>query len=170
MDAFTLGLLIGYAVYGIIFGAICRWLAIEKNRSGSNWFIVGFFLGFIGLLMIGFAPALSGDQSNPREKSQKRPVTSQSLVQRAKTLYGNDRLKFVSVSALLAAFALWAMPFNIVVYEASWGGWLHFEGPLFFNCAWEWGQCLHGAFSFGFLPDAWYLELDRKSTRLNSSH
>jgi hypothetical protein len=130
MGAYTLGLLIGYAVYGVIFGAICRWLAIQKNRSASNWFIVGFFFGFIGLLMIGFSPALSESQKKQRDRSQKGQATSLSLVQQAKTLYGTDRLKFISVSALLAAFALWAVPLDITV----WPDGLQFDGILAGGC------------------------------------
>lgn len=49
--------LIGYAIYGIVFGICCSWLAIQKGRSGSNWFYVGFLLGIIGLLLIAFAPS-----------------------------------------------------------------------------------------------------------------
>ena len=130
MGAYTLGLLIGYAIYGVIFGAICRWLAIQKNRSGSNWFIVGFFFGFIGLLMIGFSPALSGSQKKQRDSSQKGRATSLSLVQQAKTLYGTDRLKFISVSALLVAFALWAVPLDIT----AWPDGLQFDGLLAGGC------------------------------------
>jgi len=136
MGAYTLGLLIGYAIYGIIFGAICRWLAIQKNRSGSNWFIVGFFFGFIGLLMIGFSPALSGSQKKQRDSSGKGRATSLSLVQQAKILYETDRLKFVSISALLTALVLWALPLDISTSDWSelpFG--LQFDGLLAGGCA-----------------------------------
>ena len=49
--------LIGYGIYGIIFGISCSWLATQKGRSGGNWFFVGFLLGIIGLLLIAFAPS-----------------------------------------------------------------------------------------------------------------
>jgi hypothetical protein len=160
MGAYTLGLLIGYAIYGIIFGAICRWLAIQKNRSGSNWFIVGFFFGLIGLLMIGFSPALSGSQKKQRDSSRKGRATSLSLVQQAKILYETDRLKFISVTAVLAAFTLWAVPLDIV-----WLDGLHFDGLLAGGCGFmEDRPCFGelGAFtlrSIYIFDESWTLEV-----------
>jgi Uncharacterised protein family UPF0547 len=40
--------------YGIICGAGCAAIANSKNLEGTTWFIVGLFLGVIGLLIVGF--------------------------------------------------------------------------------------------------------------------
>lgn len=46
--------LIAYAIQGIIFGAICSYVASTKGYDGG--FAWGFFLGIVGLLVVGFRP------------------------------------------------------------------------------------------------------------------
>jgi hypothetical protein len=43
--------LIGAVVCGI-FGIICAMIARKKNRSTARWFVAGFFLAPIGLIII----------------------------------------------------------------------------------------------------------------------
>ena len=135
MDSFTLGLLIGYSIYGVVFGAICRWLAIQKNRNGSNWFIVGFFLGFLGLMVIGFSPTSAPAQKGRRNAPQGSQPNPPSFFEQVKSLYATDRLKFVSISALLTALVLWALPLDISTSDWSelpFG--LQFDGLLAGGC------------------------------------
>lgn len=46
--------LLAYLIQGIIFGAITRYVAESKGYDGGFWW--GFFLGMIGLLVVGFRP------------------------------------------------------------------------------------------------------------------
>lgn len=48
------GIMLVYAIQGIIFGAITRYVAQSKGYDGGFWW--GFFLGIIGLLVVGFRP------------------------------------------------------------------------------------------------------------------
>ena len=45
----------GYVIYGLIFGFACQHLAKEKGKDPGVWFLVGFFLGLVGLLIIGLS-------------------------------------------------------------------------------------------------------------------
>lgn len=49
-----LGVILVYTIQGIIFGAITRYVADSKGYDGGFWW--GFFLGIIGLLVVGFRP------------------------------------------------------------------------------------------------------------------
>ncbi len=49
--------LLAYILQGIIFGAICSYVASTKGYS--NGFAWGFFLGIVGLLVVGFRPNLT---------------------------------------------------------------------------------------------------------------
>ena len=42
-------------IQGLIFAFACRYVAEEKGKDPSTWFLIGFFLGLIGLLIIGFS-------------------------------------------------------------------------------------------------------------------
>ena len=54
---FWVGYLIGYIIYGIIFGLITKYVAESKGYYGG--FAWGFFLGVIGLLVVGFRPNIN---------------------------------------------------------------------------------------------------------------
>ncbi len=56
--------LLVFVVYGLVFGICCGWLASQKGRSVANWFITGFLLGIIGLLLIAFAPVQTVEKSS----------------------------------------------------------------------------------------------------------
>ena len=49
-----MGYFIGAIVYAIIFGMITKYVAESKGYEGRFWW--GFFLGIIGLLVVGFRP------------------------------------------------------------------------------------------------------------------
>lgn len=83
-------LLIGYALYGIVFGLSCSWLATQKGRSGSNWFYAGFLLGIIGLLLIAFAPSA--------------PITTSSRSKRHSSAKPDNRLREALAGFLITYF------------------------------------------------------------------
>lgn len=42
-------------LYGIVFAFACHYIAGEKGKDQTTWAVIGFFLGIIGLLIIGFS-------------------------------------------------------------------------------------------------------------------
>ena len=56
-------LLIWFLVWGIVWGGVCAWLAAEKGRDATAWFIAGFIFNLIALLVLGFSPAADPDDS-----------------------------------------------------------------------------------------------------------
>lgn len=52
-----MAVIIGYVISGIIFGAITAYVARSKGYDGGFWW--GFFLGIIGLLVVGFRPNIN---------------------------------------------------------------------------------------------------------------
>ena len=42
---------------GVVFAALCGWLAGQKHRDVLNWIVLGFLFGLIALLVLGFAPS-----------------------------------------------------------------------------------------------------------------
>ena len=50
---------IAYCVIGFIFGYLCRYLFEIKGHTELNAFVIGFFLGFIGLIYGCFLPNLN---------------------------------------------------------------------------------------------------------------
>jgi hypothetical protein len=70
--------LLVFVVYGLVFGICCGWLASQKGRSVANWFITGFLLGIIGLLLIAFAPVQTVGKSSQGE-ARKAPISISAL-------------------------------------------------------------------------------------------
>ena len=53
MDIFVISLIV-FLIYGLILGFITKYVAESKGYDGGFWW--GFFLGVIGLLVVGFRP------------------------------------------------------------------------------------------------------------------
>ena len=51
-------------LYGIIFAFACHYIAGEKGKNQTTWAVIGFFLGLIGLLIIGFSEKEIGETRN----------------------------------------------------------------------------------------------------------
>lgn len=45
-------------IWGCFWGSLCAWLAGQKGRSGTSWFILGFFFAGIALIVLGFSPSV----------------------------------------------------------------------------------------------------------------
>lgn len=67
------GFFIGFLVNGIIFGLITKYVAESKGYEGGFWW--GFFLGLIGLLVVGFRPN-KNDTNYSYNSIQSNPVSS----------------------------------------------------------------------------------------------
>ena len=48
-----------FIIQGIIFMSLTYYVAVQKGRDNKNWLWLGFFLGFFGLLTVGFVPDLT---------------------------------------------------------------------------------------------------------------
>ena len=55
-ESLLLVILIVLGVYILFWGGVVSWLAAEKGRDGSTWFVVGALLGPLAVAMVGFAP------------------------------------------------------------------------------------------------------------------
>lgn len=49
-----MGFLIMIMFFGFFFGGICAYIAHEKHRNAGPWFIMGFFFGLLGLIIVGW--------------------------------------------------------------------------------------------------------------------
>ena len=48
-----------FIIQGIIFMSLTYYVAVQKGRDNNNWLWLGFFLGILGLLTVGFVPDLT---------------------------------------------------------------------------------------------------------------
>jgi hypothetical protein len=63
----NLDIIITIAVFqAILFGVLTHYLAIEKGRNSITGFALGFFLGFLGFLYMGFLP-IKGVEQDKKE-------------------------------------------------------------------------------------------------------
>ena len=60
MDLFVV--LISYVIMGVIFGFITKYIANSKGYDGG--FAWGFWLGIIGILVVGFRPNQTATKAN----------------------------------------------------------------------------------------------------------
>ena len=67
---------IGAVIYSLIFGAITKYIAESKGYEGGFWW--GFFLGVIGLLVVGFRPDMNQQPSYSTTQPTVRDYSSSS--------------------------------------------------------------------------------------------
>ena len=87
MVGYFFGFLIGYILIGIIMGYTTQYLAKCKGYEGGFWW--GFFLGIIGLLVVGFRPDIQSQPSSyerPAWAEEKRTWTCLCGAENAYTL------------------------------------------------------------------------------------
>lgn len=58
-------------VYSTIFALACSHLAIEKGKDPSTWAVIGFFLGIVGLIIIGLSEKEAGKVTDGYKKCEK---------------------------------------------------------------------------------------------------
>jgi hypothetical protein len=49
--------LVVITLFAFMFGGITAYIAHEKNRGTTSWFLVGFCFGIIGLLIVACVPS-----------------------------------------------------------------------------------------------------------------
>lgn len=47
-----------FILNGLVFGFLCSWIAEQKNRNSTNWFILGAILGLFAFIALIAAPPL----------------------------------------------------------------------------------------------------------------
>ncbi len=72
---YVIGSIVGALVVACIFGAICRMIAETRGVSKNTGFILGFFLGAIGLIIICFmSPDQKSEQTSiPQNRASENP-------------------------------------------------------------------------------------------------
>jgi hypothetical protein len=50
-------LVVSYLIWGVVWGAVCAWLAGEKGRDQLGWFVSGFFLAPVALIALAASPS-----------------------------------------------------------------------------------------------------------------
>ena len=93
MDIFSLWILVIVIIQGLIFAFACRYVAQEKGKDSNTWFWIGFFLGLIGLLIIGFSRTETNTQlSNVMSSdNMNTPLASQ-------TQTINDLVRYIDIN------------------------------------------------------------------------
>jgi hypothetical protein len=79
MDAFYW--VIPFLFYSVIFAVACSYIAAGKGKDSTTWAIIGFFLGVIGLLVIGLSEKEVG---NPEELKKKCEQCAETVLAEAK--------------------------------------------------------------------------------------
>jgi hypothetical protein len=60
-------------IQGCIIGGFCGYLAGQKNRSGFNWFWLGFFFSFLALIAIAASPSIASQKvDTPADKTTRQ--------------------------------------------------------------------------------------------------
>lgn len=57
-DLGTGELFIIIAIFCILWGGVCAWLAGEKGRSAGSWFVLGCLTGVFALLLLAVSPSI----------------------------------------------------------------------------------------------------------------
>jgi hypothetical protein len=91
MDAFLLLLLLD----AVVCAFACGYLAKQKGKDVSTWGAIGFFLGLIGLLIIGFTP--KSERNNPLADG------NNSLVNETEPVYDTKKCPSCAETIKLAA-------------------------------------------------------------------
>ena len=61
-----------YIILGILFGFTCMNMAKSKGRDGAGWFLIGFFFGLLGVILIVVMPEIK--KKNIYMAGRKRPI------------------------------------------------------------------------------------------------
>ncbi len=83
MSATTVWIIV-ILIYSVIFAFACSYLAKEKGKDPSQWAVIGFFLGFIGLIVLGFSKDESSQELTGHERYKKCPDCAEKILTEAK--------------------------------------------------------------------------------------
>jgi len=112
----------------IVMGCICAVLALPRGRSPLGWFLIGFILGWIGLILIFILPSLSleskPEESPPIEAEvEQKPVQESSFEQTDGWFYLDQKKEVCG-------------PFSFETIKEKWGA-----GDLSGN-SWVWNETI----------------------------
>lgn len=54
----TLVIIAAAFLYSIFCASICKMIAASKGRDASNWVVLGFIFGVVGIIGVGFLPEI----------------------------------------------------------------------------------------------------------------
>lgn len=66
----------GILIFSIVFAFLCAYLAHQKGRSVVGWFMLGFFLSVIALVVLWILNPLGFDDAKSQEIARKFGVSS----------------------------------------------------------------------------------------------
>lgn len=122
-------LLVPVIIWGSIWGGLCAWLAGQKGRSGTSWFVLGFFFALIALIVLGFSPSVEEQSTgyvSMRAAAQPAPLTRLSSVDHrspsgveAATKKCPDCAEEVRAEARICRFCRHEFPVDIALDVAS---------------------------------------------------
>lgn len=68
---------IGLLIQALVFGFFCSYIAGEKNRSKSNWFVLGFLFSILAVLALMAIPKIENDKSSSDSWHSAKPIAKQ---------------------------------------------------------------------------------------------
>ncbi len=71
--------IVAFIIHGCIYGAFCKWLALQKNHDPQTWYWLGFFFSFVALITLGFSPSRKGDDKGSVESGKTCPSCAESI-------------------------------------------------------------------------------------------
>jgi hypothetical protein len=74
-----MGIWISLAVIWVVCGGFAAYLASEKSRSGSVWFLLGLLFGPLGLIAAAGLPSASAGATNESPESPQKPAGLEDL-------------------------------------------------------------------------------------------
>lgn len=92
-------------VFGVISGFLGVYVAIQKNRSSTEGFVLGFLFSLLGVIILALLP--SNDKPFERQRNFKSPTTSvksESLSSEEKNVIGF----FAIIIMCIIAYTLWS--------------------------------------------------------------
>lgn len=85
--------IIALIIYGVVFAIACSHLAEQKGKDSTTWAIVGFFLGIIGLLIIGFSES---------EGKKARKIKSSETI----NVFDIENVKYVDINCPIEVYKI----------------------------------------------------------------
>lgn len=65
-----------YMIVWLAIAGACAYFANQKGRSAVGWFVVGFLLSFVALIILWVLPAVGFDDAKSQEIARKYGVSS----------------------------------------------------------------------------------------------